>query len=592
MEWIVFYIIGIMFLIVGSAVAVYKRKNSSVVLYLLASIFFTLFIWYIPIETSKDIYSIPEGILSAFLQSIGSLKGDGYVKDIVQSGWIYTFYSTSIMILRIAIFPLIFSVVLLFFKTPYQLVVNSFQKYKKTYILIGMNTKNISIAKSIHEKGPCRLIFISEKGKAESLQESLNEIDALVFEKSIRYVWAKVVKDKKIFSEENPIEVFIFDESEEKNLRNLQEIGDIVAQDKYRNSKIYVESENLSWTNQNGIQKQFEEKTKIIINFIRVHEAFALNNLYNNNLLNESLSVNGIETIKVLLVGMDNYGMATLKCILWLVQLPGYKLEICTIDSGQYIDKFTNCYPEIKMEMDEPGVALYKIEMYENVDYQSKEFTNIINTQSDFTFAFLNGSDMSTNSNLVDVLSTIRARNKSGDNFNIHMKNDVASIFADILTYPWNHVTEVGTISEVYSFEFLTNSSIEKAARLVHEERQLHKEKKTSWKSYCKDEYRRNSVFARVLSLRYKLTIIKSSYKEEYSLLSTYEWKKSEHMRWNVYTWLLGFVRGDVSVSESESEKKIAKVHADLIAFDDLELETQNNDAIDVNDNIVQQLLF
>lgn len=589
MGWYIFYGLGLIVLAVGIILFFSnKKRGRESVFGLIAVLFVVSFIWYIPIEISQDTYTVYEGILSAFLQGVAVLKADGYSKNTEGYWWVYSLYSASIMAVRIAVLPLIFGVILSFFRLPYQIFLNKIYKNRRPYVFIGVTNKNINIAKSLYMKEKCRLIFVAQKSAEDEKRTELNELDAFLFETGIGYVFSKIIKDDSRYSEKNPVQIFVFEETEEENLLYLQELADVLKADTKRHSRIYAETDRLYWNNQNGIQLNIEKDTMITVSFVRTCDNFAYNNLYNFNLLQNYVEKDQKKLVKVLMIGMDRFSLAMLKSMTWLLQIPGFKLELCAVDSGTYIEKFRFSYPGIELEADEEGMASYSLNLYENIDYGSKEFEDIINRHSDFTYAFINSLDSVTNSNLLDYLVTVRLRNKENNTYHIQIKNDSKTVFENLNNYPWDHVTEVGNLSEMYSYDFITDSEMEKAGRLVHTQRQLEKEedKRVSWEYYCKDEYMRGSALARVLGLKYKIYVINKFYDGDYTLLKSESWMKAEHMRWSVYTWFLGIVYGE------QSDRKLGKTHNDLKNYRYLDEKIKGYDAIDVNDEIVKACTF
>ena len=63
------------------------------------------------------------------------------------------------------------------------------------------------------------------------------------------------------------------------------------------------------------------------------------------------------------------------------------------------------------------------------------------------------------------------------------------------------------------------------------------------------------------------------------------EWIEYEHMRWNVYSFVHGYVYAE------KKDIYLAKTHCDLIPYDKLSDEKKRNDSVVVNDDIVKGLL-
>ena len=165
----------------------------------------------------------------------------------------------------------------------------------------------------------------------------------------------------------------------------------------------------------------------------------------------------------------------------------------------------------------------------------------------------------------------------------------------------------VGDIEQVYDYGFITMSHIEKASMLIHEVRQKEKLEKDSthriqtWKEYCNNEYNRHSVYARTLSFVFKVPVIEQRYKggdavDFYSVTkSDREWRVYEHMRWNVYTRTLGFVKAPELMLNEKGKvdrqmRNAAKVHQCLVPFDELQRRDQEKDGFTLTPEIVDIL--
>ena len=112
----------------------------------------------------------------------------------------------------------------------------------------------------------------------------------------------------------------------------------------------------------------------------------------------------------------------------------------------------------------------------------------------------------------------------------------------------------MGGLANTYAYDFITMSDIEKGTQAIHYVRHPKDDSKSiSWVSYCNNEYDRHSVYARTLSFKHKVEIIRKYYKSDFSITSKPGiWRIYEHMRWDVYTRTLGYVLPDKNLLKKE----------------------------------------
>ncbi len=585
MLFIVSFILGLLFAALGFYIyfkTENRDKRNSLVLVLF--VFIAIVIWYIPLEISQEVYSVPEGVLSAILQGVASLTGDSYSKEMVADPTISALFSFAIMAGRIIILVFLFDVVISFVGVPYQYILSWINRKRKTFVFGTVNERTIAIARSVGSKKETRMIFACGKDADNESLEALKDTGALYFTKSIGQVLRNLVRDEI----SDTVEVFIFGDNDAENIESLSELAEATKNDKYRHIKAYVELNSTSLIIQNSISTRYRHQERLTVNFIRTAENFAYNNLYDNYIIENAVNEKNLKIIRALIIGADDISIGMLKTMLWLLQIPGYKLEVEVISDSEFISGFKYACPEIKDDMDEPGMAAYHVGLHEGIGYRSEEFGRLIKENGAFTFAFVNCGDDVLNYNVAADLYMFRKRAGIDGDCLIQVRNDKVSAISDKDDELWKHTMAVGTDRDLYSYSYLTNAPIEEAAKLVHDKRQLEKglTDRVPWDEYCRDEYKRRSTYARALSLRYKLYVISQDYRADYSLLKTdREWMMYEHMRWNVYMQTGGYIKSD------KKDTVIGKTHTDLVPFGELAESTQIRDAISVDDDIVNSLL-
>ncbi len=100
-------------------------------------------------------------------------------------------------------------------------------------------------------------------------------------------------------------------------------------------------------------------------------------------------------------------------------------------------------------------------------------------------------------------------------------------------------------------------------------------------------------MYARTLAFRYKMQLIEKYYDADYSITAKDNvWKIYEHMRWNVYTRTQGYVLADKELLDASGEldkktRTVARVHNDLVDYEELTKEEQDKDALVLSPEIV-----
>ena len=586
MPFFIAYFVGLAVVIIGVITFMRtdnREKKASV--RLLVFLFVAVTVWYIPLETSQGIYTVPEAILSAVLQGVAALKADSYTKETVSSPLVSSLFSFSIMAVRIIILFFIFDMAISLIGVPHQYINNWLKRKCPTVVFCGLNEKTLSIAESMNEKDKKRIIYISHDSPDTAQREKLKNFGGIYFTRPLGYVFRHLLKDKRA----DAVEVFIFGETDADNMACLSELADAVRNDKFRQVRAYVELNETSDTIQKNIQNRYLSLKKLIISFVNTEEDFAYNNLYENDFLKYAAEENGRKIIKALFIGTDRISVGMIKSALWLFQLPGYRLSMEVVSSGEFLPEFRYACPEIREDVDLSGMAEYHMGIHDNVGYRTEQFAVLMKSFCDFTFAFVNTGDDMLNYNIAADLIMFRRRAGIRDECTIQLRNDRPSVISDTGDKLWKYVKIAGTKNELYSYSYLTNAAIENAARMIHEERQLTKEEteRTPWSEYCRDGYKKRSAYVRALSIKYKLSVLCRDFEAEYSLLETDEtWMKYEHMRWSVYTLTEGYIYSEIM------DTLIGKTHPLLIPFDainDKKIRLKN--AISVSNDLAEKLL-
>lgn len=601
--WYVAFGLGIILFLYGIIYLILK-KGIKEEYFAKAAVFEFIASWilYMPEEFFNDIPdSLPalriiESVFTALLRTFNIYLGNGYERVAFIGHPIFSsVYATLMTIANIVMLLFVAGFIIKFFEGPLQRVRLSFFKKRYTYIFPVCNEKTLAIASSTESDKKNLVFACAEKELDPHMKEKIDSIKGIYIEGTVAEVVKKVVKRSK------GIEIFLFDNTEEKNLIELEEICRSLGNNKDAKVKIYVELSDTPWSLYDDFLKNHNspDGDKLVVNFIRSEENFAYNNLLKNSIFENAIldmNTSNLRNINFLIVSMNERNLEMFKAILHLAQMPGYRLTVMVVDDQCSKSVLKQKFPEIYDECDKEGDAVYKILYKEKVDFESAVFDSVIADEfADLTFAFINaGSDL-LNVNLAMRINAICHRNKRNNNYKIQVNIENRNICDKWNPDLMEHLDIVGDIASTYSYSFITMSDIEKGTIAIHKVR-YNKDGAPTWISYCNNEYNRHSVYARTLSFKYKVWIIDEFYGADYSLTSNDRiWKIYEHMRWNMYTRSLGYVRAEKGLLNEDGKvdkktQRTAKIHHDLVDYKDLSLEEQNKDALKLIPGIVDIL--
>ena len=484
-------------------------------------------------------------------------------------------------------------------KEPYQQLRLRYYSRRTIYLFSECNRKTIAIARSITCSDKYKVVFASFGRQNECYINDIETLGAIIINEQVEVVLRRIKKKSK------HVEVFLFSYDEELNLHQLGQLP--LADDAKALVRVYVEVHKTPWSLYDGFINELTScNEKLTINLVRTEENFIYNELINNSIFENALSCHNIKVINILIVGYNYRNIELLKAVLHLGQMPGYELNVTLIESEDHKSELGHLLPEIKECGEGFGDSVYSFKYLTRVMFNTVEFDNCIRSEcSDFTYAFVNAGDDLFNMDI--ALQMYTSIYRCGNYYNRKIlvnRLDKTICNKDM----WNsdhfkNVSFVGSISEVYDYSFITMSTIELASRAIHDIRQREKaihDKSyiiQSWPNYCNNEYNRHSVYARTLSCIFKVKLINEDDDSAIcDVINTNdEWRIYEHMRWNVYTRTLGYVRAPEVLLDSKREVKkdirtVAKVHHCLVSFDELSPEEKRKDSLTLTPEIVSIL--
>ena len=282
--------------------------------------------------------------------------------------------------------------------------------------------------------------------------------------------------------------------------------------------------------------------------------------------------------------------------------MPGYELKLTVIDEGAHGAALRRRIPELKDRMNEVGESIYTFTYLENCDFDSEEFEQMVRDHCPkYTFAFVATDRNVTNIDLGLRLNVLRGRLNNGSDYHIRICTDHTELSENWSPKLRDRIKLVGGIREVYDYEFITMSRIETAAKQLHLIRQADKQndgqggeaqEPVAWEEYCNDEYKRRSVFARALAIKYKIEVIRRMGLSTEVTCSDDLWICYEHMRWNMYTRSLGYActgnTGLASDPPGPEDRRYSKVHECLVPYEQLSQDNKNKDKIKLTREVLE----
>ncbi|MCR5609006.1 MAG: hypothetical protein K6G26_08085 [Lachnospiraceae bacterium] len=597
-SWVAAFLAGLFLFLCGIIYIVAKRgrKEENFAKSTLFE-FFACWILFIPQvyynELPDNIFGmkISETLITSLIRTFVVYFGDGYERIEIEGHNKLTFCYTMLMaFVNLAILIFVAGLIIKFFEGPFQKFRIMRRRRKYTYIFSGCNEKTLAIAKSIKKPFSKKIFACAEKEVNAKKKDEISDIKGIIVSETV----ADIVRRLK--NKSKGMEVFLFDETEEENLTQLVEVCEVLEKRNRKMVKVYVELFETPWNLYNEISENRKGSDKLVINFVRSEENFAYNNMLKTSIFENAVYDGESRNIKVLIAGMNGRNQELLKTILYLGQMPGYRLTVMVLDEGQKKNIINRLMPEIYDECNVVGDAIYKLIYKENIKLSSNDLENILEHEyGDFTYAFVNSDDDIKNVSIATRINTYCQR-KQRQNYKIQV-----NLMDKSMCDKWNKtyaekLDVVGDFESVYDYNFITMSDIERGTMEIHNVRYPKSNPDSpTWVSYSNNEYKRHSVFARTLSFKHKIEIIDKFYNSDYSITQRDSiWKVYEHMRWNVYTRTMGYIKADNSLLENgelpDNIRDGAKVHNDLVVYDELPESEKKKDALILTPEIVKVL--
>ena len=566
------------------------------------SAFVAGWILYFPYEYFIDVPQTPgalrffECLLTALLRTFNVYSGNGYERiSEALPGAYGSWYSILFLLISIAFMIYVMGIAMSFFCGPVQEIRYFFERRKPAAIFSVCSERTLSIAAGIRAKEKLIVFSVPETPERETIRR-IAEAGGIFLSRSL----PELLSDRE--KQKSGTEFFLFGDSEEENLNALSEIAGR-TQSSPGKIRIYCEVQQLPFGVLDGILGAKDGAP--VVNLVHTEENFAYHDLLRSSIFEDAAPIPGREEkeIRVLLAGSSERTFEMLKTILFLSQMPGYRLNALVLTGEAQRPAWQQRMPEVKDECHTDGDAEYRIRFRTGLSFASLQVEDAVEEAlPGFTFAFVDTEDDMQTLSLALRLKAVRLRSGFGGRFRIE-----ASVRSPELCSGWapermEQIACVGSREEVYSYSFVTMTDLERAAKKIHEVRQQEKlaadpqAAQQSWDAYCGNDYNRRSVYARTLCLKHRLAVIDRQYGGDYSLIGSDPlWRKYEHMRWNMYTRVMGYRAPGEEMRPASGKipkalRNAAMVHPDLVPFDQLPQEEQAKDSVRLTEEIIRIL--
>ena len=445
---------------------------------------------------------------------------------------------------------------------------------KEVYVFSEMNQKTVNLAKSIKEKKKKVAIVFSDitkqiKEESDELYEELLDIKAICLGGDITTL-------NFYHHSKNPnkgVHFFLISEDDEKLISQYSSL--LKKHADMENGKIYLFSRSAQ------SDLIFNSKTDKKIQCRKYDSDFLI--IYNY------LFENGVELFKtaheidektkqinVAIIGFGLNGKMLTKALAWFCQMDGYRLEINVFDSDpEARSLFAEQAPDLLnptfAKPDLPEENQYVINIHAGIAFGSKEFDDAIASLSEkISYAFTCLGDDELN-----LAAAMKVREL------VEKKNNKAPIISVVYTGNKEYVAGatnhkgqnydiqcIGSYEHTYSYDFVIDSELEKAAIKVHTRYGA------STMGLFGYAYNFRSSCASAIHTKAKIALKVHNAHLAKSKLTTDEIEAiaaMEHRRWSAWTRSEGFVYG-------EKRNDLAKTHWDLVEYSKLSREVKDYD--------------
>lgn len=307
---------------------------------------------------------------------VRDLLAEGVSADVFRS-----LYAAFFSVLYILCPILTFGFVLSFFKnvSAYRRLLFTFGR--DLYVFSELNQKNLSLAKSLKAGDPRRVVIFTdvddgEEATDDALLDDAYALGAILFKAEIASIGIPSRSPR------NKIAFIVQGDDADKNLSYA-----LALTESRKNAN---HNETLYFFDTTAIGDAVfanPRKRNLVVRHIDPHRALIYDSLYHDGIrLFETAATadeSGERLIKVLIVGLGDYGAEMFKALTWMCQMNGYRLEIVGLDADEAIvSRFRSACPGLF----DPAVngqrrlgdAQFTIELYGGIDALTSDLEDAV----------------------------------------------------------------------------------------------------------------------------------------------------------------------------------------------------------------------
>jgi hypothetical protein len=435
---------------------------------------------------------------------------------------------------------------------------------KDAYIFSALNERSVILAESIRSEYPKALLVFANAQHSAGLNDFTGRcaaLDTLRFSKNIRDI------DFRRHGKNAALCFFLIDDDESIN---EQDAAALMPSCKGKsNVRVYVQSERVE--SDLLLHSLFSTDARVKLFRIDETQSLVFNYLYENSLFKTAVMVNGGNVISVVIIGLDKTGAALLKAVCWYGQMNGYKLIINAFDESPAAESRLRAgCPELlkRSGVKEKGEAYYEIAIHNGADYGSSEFLEAVRGIGPITALFVTAGNDERNIDISLNVHIILEQNKVLPPITACVRNPhKAALLRDHglsdFKYQKYNITVFGDLESCYSHKRIMYSQLEQKA--------LERHKKWGAEiDFYTSEYNYRSSMA---------SVIRKKWRDECGIAFP-ERAELEHKGWNAYMRSIGYSYSGSTGKASRNDR--AKLHHDLVCFDDLSEEDKRKDEADL----------
>ena len=375
-----------------------------------------------------------------------SLAAEMFASPLIVTGYAEIFhqiYLPTIALLCVMAPVLTFTFVMTFFRTMWLTVRYRLAFFRSVHIFSDLNERTIALANSIVEKSKKDgkglihylkrplIVFTDVLRKQEEehfdLIHSAKQIHAFCYDKDLASIRFRLGPKKKL-------RFYIISENEDENMRHLVDIRHnyntestevYMFSDKIQSELILGVKDNIKIK----IYRIYDKQALIYQNmerfgmrlFERSYRAYDFNEQTVKSLSEEpktyspaSLPCRDTGKISVVLVGFGQYGLETLKALLWFCRMVGYRLHVTVFDKEKNIENKARRLipyafqkdPESQNDLLRENTDLdLTMEFHSEVDVYGHDFAQKLAELKETTYVFVSLGKDDTN---IEVSTAIR----------------------------------------------------------------------------------------------------------------------------------------------------------------------------------------